>query len=61
VRLRLTISKPSFELMIAEYKTRNGLTITLNVTGYDLKTNYEQSFFNFNTSLFKDVEIVDLR
>ena len=61
VRLRLTISKPGVELKNAEYKTRNGVIITLNVNEYNLKEKHDQSFFTFDMAAFKDVEVVDLR
>jgi outer membrane lipoprotein-sorting protein len=61
VRIRLTITKPGMELKNAEYKTRNGLLITLDVNDYDLETKYEPSFFSFNSTEFDDVELVDLR
>jgi outer membrane lipoprotein-sorting protein len=61
VRIRLTIAKPGMELKNVEYKTKNGIVITLNVNEYDLKTKHEQSYFTFDPTQFKGVEIVDLR
>ena len=61
VRIRLTISKPENELKVAEYKTKSGVTITLNVILYDLKTKYEPAFFIFDQTAYKGVEVVDLR
>jgi hypothetical protein len=61
VRIRLTISKPGMDLLNAEYKTRNGIVITLDINEYDLKTKYEVSYFSFDPSAFKDIEIVDMR
>jgi outer membrane lipoprotein-sorting protein len=61
VRIRLTISKPGMELINAEYKTKKGLVITLNINEYDLRTIHEASYFTFDPSTYKGVEIVDLR
>lgn len=61
VRIRLTISKPDFKLKNAEYKTRNGILITLNVNDYSLNSRYESTFFIFDPKVYKGIEIVDLR
>lgn len=61
VRIRLTITKPGMDLKNVEYKTKEGLIITLNVTEYNLKSKYDQSFFIFDKSNYIGVEIIDLR
>ena len=61
VRIRLTISKPGTELKIAEYKTKNGVVITLNINEVDLLTKHDQSYFTFDPLQYKNVEVVDLR
>jgi outer membrane lipoprotein-sorting protein len=61
IRIRLTISKPGMELKNAEYKTRNGVIITLNIVDYNSATRYDPSFFTFDPKTYKGIEIVDLR
>jgi outer membrane lipoprotein-sorting protein len=60
-RIRLTISKPGTELKTAEYKTRNGITITLNVKDYNLKLRPDSKYFVFNIPDYKGVEVIDMR
>ena len=61
IRIRLTITKPGMDLKNVEYKTKEGLVITLNVSEYDLKSKYDQTFFIFDQTKFSGVEIIDLR
>lgn len=61
IRIRLIISKPSLTLQSAEYKYKNGITVTLTVTEYDLSQKPENSAFTFFPEKYKDVEIVDMR
>jgi outer membrane lipoprotein-sorting protein len=60
-RVRLTISKTGTELKNAEYKTRNGITITLNVRDYNLKFRPDGKYFDFNPADYKGVEVIDMR
>lgn len=61
IRIRLTIGKPSLNIRAIEYKNKNGLTITLLVTEYDLKQKPDQSLFTFQPGKYKGIEIVDMR
>jgi hypothetical protein len=59
--VRLTIAKPSLDLKTFEYKMRDGVTITLAVTEYNLTRTPEPGFFNFTPEKHKGVEIIDMR
>lgn len=61
IRIRLTIGKNSYNLLNAEYKRKDGITITLKVTDYNLKTVPDASYFTFNPKNYRDVEIIDMR
>jgi outer membrane lipoprotein-sorting protein len=61
IRVRLTIAKPSLDLKTFEYKMRDGVTITLAVTEYNLTRTPEPGFFNFTPEKHKGVEIIDMR
>lgn len=61
IRIRLTIGKPSLNIRAIENKNKNGLTITLLVTEYDLKQKPDQSLFTFQPGKYKGIEIVDMR
>ncbi|MFO7620141.1 MAG: outer membrane lipoprotein carrier protein LolA [Bacteroidales bacterium] len=61
IRIRLTLGKPSLNIRAIEYKNKNGLTITLLVTEYDLKQKPDQSLFTFQPGKYKGIEIVDMR
>lgn len=61
IRIRLTISKKGSELRTAEYRTRDGITITLNVTEYNLRFKPDNRYFDFNPANYKGIEIIDMR
>jgi outer membrane lipoprotein-sorting protein len=61
VRLRLSIGKASYNLDGAEYKRKDGITLTLIINEYNLKTIPEPSAFTFNQNNYKGAEIIDLR
>jgi len=61
VRIRLKIGNPSLDLKSLEYKYKNGLTVTVNVTSYDLKQKPDGSTFVFLPEKYKGVEIIDMR
>ncbi len=61
IRVRLSIAKPSLDLKNFEYKRRDGITIDLVITEYNLKVIPSQGTFIFSPSLYKDVEIIDMR
>jgi outer membrane lipoprotein-sorting protein len=61
LRVRLSIAKPMLNLISLEYKRRDGVIVTLHVTGYDLKVKPESTTFIFQPANFKGVEIIDMR
>jgi outer membrane lipoprotein-sorting protein len=61
VRIRLVIGKPGFDLVGAEYKRKDGLTIYLVVNKYDLKMKPDPATFVFDANKYKGVEVVDMR
>lgn len=61
VRIRLVISKPGLSLKMADYKTKNGVTMTMMVKGYNLKYKPEANFFVFDPSKYKGIEVIDMR
>jgi outer membrane lipoprotein carrier protein len=61
IRIRLTIGKSGSELLNAEYKRKDGITIYLLVNEYNLKTKTDPSTFTFNPGNYKGVEIIDMR
>ena len=61
IRVRLTISKPSLNLMSFEYKRKDGITLILIVKDYNLKTVPESGMFTFSPAKYKGVEIIDMR
>jgi hypothetical protein len=61
IRVRLNIEKPSLKLLSAEYKRRDGITLTLSVKDYDLGKTTEPDMFSFTASKYKGVEVIDMR
>jgi outer membrane lipoprotein carrier protein len=61
VRVRLSIEKSDLSLQSLEYKRRDGLIITLRISGYDLKQKPESDTFVFQPAEYKGVEINDMR
>lgn len=61
IRIRLTIGNPSFDLKTLEYKYKNGLTVTLDVTEYNLRQKPVDSEFTFPSDRYSGIEIVDMR
>jgi outer membrane lipoprotein carrier protein len=61
IRIRLIIARPSLTLKSAEYKTRNGVTMTLKAKDYSLKLRPDGQFFVFDPSKIKGIEIIDMR
>lgn len=61
VRIRLTIGKTGLDLIGAEYKRKDGITIYLIVNEYNLKVKPDPSIFTFNQQNYKGVEIIDMR
>jgi outer membrane lipoprotein carrier protein len=61
IRIRLKIGKLSYDLKSAEYKTKDGIIISLVSEKYDLTKKPEQGIFVFDISKYKGVEIIDMR
>lgn len=61
VRIRLEIGKPGLDLKSLEYKYKNGITVMLKVTGYDLSHIPEDSEFAFASAKHRGVEVIDMR
>jgi len=61
VRIRLVISKPGLALKMSDYKTKNGVTLTMKVKDYSLKYKPEVNFFVFDPSKYKGIEVIDMR
>lgn len=61
VRIRLTIGKTRLDLKNAEYKRKDGITVLLSISEYNLKTVPDASAFTFNPKNYKGVEIIDMR
>lgn len=59
-RVRLTISK-DYTLESIDYKRKDGITISLAVSEYNLKKTYKESFFQFNAKEYLNVDIIDMR
>jgi outer membrane lipoprotein-sorting protein len=61
VRVRLILNKPDLILSSLEYKSREGLVITLQVSDYNLKQKPDPDTFVFHPEKYKGVEINDMR
>ena len=61
VRIRLAVGRTLHDLRSAEYKTKDGMTLTLTVTKYDLTFRPPAGYFAFNPADHKGVEVIDLR
>jgi outer membrane lipoprotein carrier protein len=61
VRVRLSIGKPGLSLRSLEYKRKDGLVISLEISGYNLQTIPDPSAFNFQKEKYKGIEIIDMR
>ena len=61
LRVRLTLGKTLLDLITLEYKRKDGVVMTLNVTEYDLKVKPEPGMFVFQPEKFKGVEVIDMR
>jgi len=61
IRIRLTIGKSLLDLINAEYKRKDGISIIISVKEYNLKTIPDPSAFTFNPKNYKGVEIIDMR
>jgi outer membrane lipoprotein-sorting protein len=61
IRIRLILEKPALDLKSIEYKSREGLTLTLNIKEYNLKQKPDASLFIFSPEKYKGFEIIDMR
>jgi outer membrane lipoprotein carrier protein len=61
MRIRLKIGKAHYDLKSAEYRTKDGITVTLTTDSYDLNFKPGKEYFIFDPANFKDVEIIDMR
>lgn len=61
IRIRLKIGKKRYDLNGAEYKTKDGITMTLNVDKYDLTFKPGVDFFTFDPAGHKGIDVIDMR
>lgn len=61
VRVRLTIKKSNLSLLSLEYKKKDGIMVTLQISEYNLKEKPEADTFVFRADKYKGVEINDMR
>ena len=61
VRIRMIIGKQNHDLISAEYKTKDGITLTLTALKYDLSFSRPAGYFTFNPADHKGVEVIDMR
>ena len=61
VRIRLKIGKTLYDLRSAEYRTKDGMTVTLKADKYDLTFRPPAGYFTFNPADYKGVEVIDMR
>lgn len=61
VRIRLTIGKTQYDLRSADYRTKDGMTLTMTVSKYDLTFRPPAGYFTFNPADHKGVEVIDMR
>jgi outer membrane lipoprotein-sorting protein len=61
VRIRLRIGKGQYDLRSAEYRTKDGMTLTMTVSKYDLTFRPPAGYFTFNPADHKGVEVIDMR
>ena len=59
-RIRMLIDRGGL-LAETEYKRKDGITLYLKVTKYDLSKNYPDSWFSFNSLEYPNTEIIDMR
>ena len=61
VRIRLKIGKTLYDLRTAEYRTKDGMTLTLAADKYDLTFRPAPGYFAFNPADYEGVEVIDMR
>ncbi|MCB0801399.1 MAG: outer membrane lipoprotein carrier protein LolA [Bacteroidales bacterium] len=61
VRIRMIIDKKNHDLISAEYRTKDGITLTLTALKYDLSFSPPAGYFTFNRADHQGVEVIDMR
>lgn len=61
IRVRLTVAKPAINLKNFEYKRRDGTTVTILITDYNLTQVPDPGLFNFAPEKYKGVDVIDMR
>lgn len=61
VRIRLKIGKTLYDLRSAEYRTKDGMEVTLTAEKYDLGFRPPAGYFTFNPADYKGVYVIDMR
>lgn len=61
VRARLVIGKSRTDLKSLEYKKRDGIVVTLQVTDYNLTVKAVTDTFTFIKDKYKGVDVIDIR
>lgn len=61
VRIRLRIGRAGYILRSAEYRTKEGITVTLTADSYDLSFRPPAGYFTFDPADHKGVDIIDMR
>ena len=61
VRVRLIINKADLSLLSLEYKSREGLVITLQISEYNLKLKPDPDTFVFHAEKYIGIEVNDMR
>ena len=61
LRVRLIINRADLKLISLEYKSREGLVITLQISEYNLKQKPDPDTFVFQPEKYKGAEINDMR
>lgn len=61
VRIRMAVGKDLYDLRSAEYRTKDGMTVTLTAKKYDLSFSPPAGYFTFNIADYKGVEVIDMR
>ena len=61
IRVRLTIGKNLNDLKQLEYRRKDGIVIYIIINEYNLTTKPDQSFFVFDRTKYRNVDIIDMR
>lgn len=61
IHIRLKIGKSDLDLKSAEYRTKDGITVTLKTDKYDLSFRPGSGYFTFDPAGYKGVDIIDMR